>query len=204
MPAWRIALDYEHVQPFGSTVNSRCQAAGSRADHDQVVHFALVDSGVQPEAFSRFGVAGVAQNQRAAADHDRNFGDLNVELIENGLNVRIALYIQIGVRMAVAGQKLAQAQGVAGMVGSDQDRIAKLVADEIRAAQQESTQENLAERGIGLENTTQIRSSDFQERTRLDGPAADQSAASGEQINLTSEGPALENPELRVGMVSKQ
>ena len=98
--------------------------------------------------------------------------------------VGIGLDIEIGVRMAVAGQELAQPQGIARMAGPDQHRIAHRVGDQEHAAQEERVQENLTQRGIRLHDAAQIRPVDFQQRAGFTGQDADQASAARKHVHF--------------------
>ena len=103
LPARRIPLENLDIQALRRAINRRCQSAGPGADDDQIAHLALIDLVVQPEAGSRFGVAGIAQGLCAAADQDRDVRDGNSELLENRGDGGIGLDIEVVVRMCRCG-----------------------------------------------------------------------------------------------------
>ena len=49
----------------------------------------------------------------------------DVEAIEQRLDLRVAIEVEVGVRVAVAGEELPDAQGPRGVVGADQDGVAE-------------------------------------------------------------------------------
>ena len=195
LPSGRIALDDQNLKPFGRAVNSGGQPARPRPDHNQVVYDVFIDSLIEPEAFGSSCVAGVSEHQLAAADQHRDLGDEDPKLIENSLRIGIRVQIDIGVRMAVPGKKLPQTQGIAGMAGSDKQRVTGGMGNQESAAQQENAKEQFAEGGIGLHDSLQVRSADLKDRACLARPASHQTAPSRELVHFAGEGTAIEDSE---------
>ena len=72
------------------------------------------------------------------------------------------LYIEVRVRVTVAGQERPEAQRVAGMARTDEDGVAYRVGDQVDPAQHECPQKNLTKGGIALHDAAQRRPVDFQ------------------------------------------
>src|SRR5580704_15167604 len=190
-----IFLKDENFKSSCGSIDSRREPAWAGADHHHVAHVGLIDSGVQSEAGSHFGIAWIAQGDCAATNQDRNVRYRNFELVKNSLHVRIDLDIKIAVRLTVASKKFSETQRVTRMVGSDQHRIANGVGNEKNAAQYKRLQEYLPERGIRLHNVAKIGSVDFQQRAGIQGPGADQGPAARQQVHISGEFSAVENVE---------
>ena len=142
LPAGRVALDYQHFQPLRRPVDRRCQAAGSGADDDQVIHAVLVDSRIQAEAFSHLGVAGISKNQFAPANQHGDIGDTNLKLIQNALNVRSRAprRRRCGDGRCAPGTRADAECRRNGWIRSARHR--RLMGDQVHPAHQERAQEN--------------------------------------------------------------
>src|SRR5580700_639923 len=125
-----IFLKDENFKSSCGSIDSRREPAWSGADYNHVAHVGRIDSGVQSEAGSHFGIAWIAQGDCAATNQDRNVRYRNFELVKNSLHVGIDLDIKIAVRLTVASKKFFETQRVTRMVGSDQHRIADGVGNE--------------------------------------------------------------------------
>ncbi len=110
---------YQNIQSLRSAVYRRGQPAWSRADHDQVIHGDLRDARVKSEARGRFGIAGIPQHDVTAADQHRYVRHGYRELVKDNLDIRIDIYIEIRVRMAVAPEERSQTQSITRMAGPD-------------------------------------------------------------------------------------
>ena len=101
-------------------------------------------------------VARVAEHRVAAADQHRHVGDRDVEPIEQRLDVRIAIEIDVGVRVAVARQELLDAQRARRVRRSDEHDVAEAARDQLHPAQDEGAHQDLAELGVGLHERQQL------------------------------------------------
>src|SRR5580658_10315009 len=110
----------------------------------------VVDPGVQTEASGRLGVSWISKHQLTSAYQYRDVRYANREVVQHALDVRLALQIDIGVRMAVARQKRSKPQAIARKIGSDQYCVAHRMIDQVQAPQNEGRQEYLTQRGISL------------------------------------------------------
>ena len=94
------------------------------------------------------------------------------------LDARVFFHLEVDVRLAIAGEELANPQGRRGMGRSDQDSVASVVGDQRHPAEDERAQEDLAQLGIGLDHPPQrvrrhlrgLPSSRIRPRTRVRRP----------------------------------
>lgn len=110
LAAGSVRFQDQHVEPFGGRIHGGGQSrrAGSH-DHD-IADVRLVDGVVEAEAIGDLPVGRVAQHHRAAADQDGNVGLGHPKAIQQLLYVGVALEVEVGVGVAVAGQEFPGAE----------------------------------------------------------------------------------------------
>ena len=109
----------------------------------------------------------IAQHDLAAADQHRHVGDVDAEAIEQLLDVGVAIEIDVGVGMAVAGEELLDAQRAGAVHRADEDDVAEAVRDQLDAAQDERAHQDLAELGVGLHQRQQVFAIELDHLARL-------------------------------------
>ena len=92
----------------------------------------------------------------------------------------VAVQIDVGIRMVVAGQEFAQAQRVAGVARSQENHVASAFVDQRQPAQNERPHENLAQFGIAGDEGTKRVGVEFQNFARLGNEAPHQTAPAGD------------------------
>jgi hypothetical protein len=110
-----------------------------------------------------------------------------VETVEQGLHAGIAIEIDVGVRMAVAGQELFDSKGVRIVARSDEHGIAEPVGDQLHAAEDEGSHEDVAQLAGGLHQRQQIPAGDLDDFARLARAHAEEPPAAGEHIGFAGE-----------------
>ena len=155
LPAGRVRLEHEDIEPFGCGVDGRRQAGRPRADDDDVAQLLLVDGLVEAEAACQLTIRGVLVDRTAVADRHGHLVRLNAEAIEQGFRVRIALEIEIGVWMTVACEELLDAQRVRRVRRAHDDHVAGLMGDQLDAAQDKRPHEDIAEFAVRLQERAQ-------------------------------------------------
>ena len=103
------------------------------------------------------------------------------------LDARVFFHLEVDVRLAIAGEELANPQGRRGMGRSDQDSVASVVGDQRHPAEDERAQEDLAQLGIGLDHPPQRVRRHLQGLAVLAHPAANQGPAPGQDARLSGE-----------------
>ena len=103
------------------------------------------------------------------------------------LDTRVFFHLEVDVRLAIAGEELANPQGRRGMGRSDQDSVASVVGDQRHPAEDERAQEDLAQLGIGLDHPPQRVRRHLQGLAVLAHPAANQGPAPGQDARLSGE-----------------
>jgi hypothetical protein len=84
------------------------------------VHVPFVELAVEAERGRHLGVARIAQCAVAVPAHQhRNVSQADLEVLEQRLHARVALGVEVDVRMPVAHQEGLEAQGVGRMARAD-------------------------------------------------------------------------------------
>ena len=112
LPARRVRLEHEHVQPFRRAVDGRRETRRPGPDHEHVALVRRLDRGVEAQAVRDRLVGRILEQRIAAADEHGDLDDRDVELIQQVLNVRIFIQIHVRERMVVASEELADAERV--------------------------------------------------------------------------------------------
>ena len=87
--------------------------------------------------------------------------------IEQLLRVGVAIEIDVGVRMAVAGQKLLHPQRAGAMRRADEDDIPEATRNQLDPAEDERPHEDLAQLGVGLHEGEQLLAIELDHLARL-------------------------------------
>src|SRR5262249_13991066 len=93
------------------------------------------------------------QHLFAAADENGHVVDAHAEPLERLLHARIAVGVEICVRLAVARQELLQRQGARRVPGPDENDVSRAPGHDQRAPEDERSQKNLAQLRIRLHET---------------------------------------------------
>src|SRR2546430_16413775 len=93
-----------------------------------------IDRFVESEAVGDLLVGWIAENEFATADHDRDVRFAHVKPVEEGLQIPFAIEIDEGVRMAVARQKILDAQRCRAVDRSEQDGVSEATRDQFHSA----------------------------------------------------------------------
>src|SRR5882724_1643217 len=112
------ALQDDGVEPLGGAVDRRRQPRRPRPDHDQVVD-RVVERLADPQGVRQLAVPRVTQEQLVAPGDDRGVGRGHAELFEQPGHRRIIFQVEPGEEQAVAGQEVADAEGILGVAGAE-------------------------------------------------------------------------------------
>ena len=110
-----------------------------------------------------------------------------MKLVEQFLRSRVGVEIDVGVRMSVAREKLAQTQRLRRVPRSQQNHVAKAAADQRDPAQNERAHEDFAKFGVPGDQRSQIVVAHFQKFAAFRDPAAHQTKAAGNHRHLSRE-----------------
>ena len=116
----------------------------------------LVDVVVEAETVGNLCVRRIPQHGIAAADHDGNIADPDLETIEQFLRVAVAVEIDIVKRVAVPGQELVVPKRSRAVHRADHDDVAQVPGDQFEAAQDERPHQDLAQLRVGLDDGEQL------------------------------------------------
>src|SRR6185295_20161944 len=105
----------------------------------------------------------------------------------------VLLDVEIDVWLSVASQKGPETQGVRRVARSNQHEPAQGVVDEVRVAEGEGAQEQLAQLGIRLNDVPEVRLLDLERRRRIQRAGADQASPPGDHVHLAGELPGRMN-----------
>ena len=146
----------------------------------------LIDRFIEAKAIGDLLICWIAQHGFAATNHDRNVRNADVETIEQMLNIIVAVKIDIGMRMTVAGQKFFDAQRLGRITRADEDDVADSMRDELDTSKNERAHDNVAQLAVGLQQIEQLFPFELDYFTGFARANACQSAPAGEQIHFAS------------------
>ncbi len=185
----RVLLDDEHIEAFRCRVDGGRKARRTRADDDEVVDMRCIQRLVEAEAFGDGLVARVAQHEFAPANEDGHVVWGNLEPVEQGLDVGVAIQVEVGIGMDVARQEFLHAQRAGAVYRADHDHVAEPVRHQLDATQDERADQDLADLRIGLHDREQVVAVDLDDLAGLGDQRANERAASGEQVHFARELP---------------
>src|SRR3984893_16267592 len=96
------------------------------------------------------------QHDVGAADQDGQIGRAHLKLIEQRLSIGVTIEVDVVERMAVTRQEIFYSQRTGAVGRPNHDDIAKLVCDQLQAAEHERPHENLAQLGVCLNQGEQL------------------------------------------------
>jgi len=102
-------------EPLGRGVYRRREPGRPCAHDDNVAHFLLVDSFVEPQAVRYLRFVGLRRTVFAPADDHGNLCRRDLEPVQYFLNARIVVEINIRVWVSIAGKKLSDPQCPSGI-----------------------------------------------------------------------------------------
>jgi hypothetical protein len=73
-----------------------------------------------------------------------------VKLVQQLLDARVAVEIDVGVRMAVARQELPHAERSRAVIRAEEDDVSDPVSDQLHPAKDEGPHDDLAKLAVGL------------------------------------------------------
>ena len=187
LSAGRPPLEHQHVESFRGSIDRGGKARRAGAHDDEIADVDAIDRVVEPEAVGDLLIRGIFQDQLATADQHGDVCRADVEAIEQHLRIGIAIEIDVGERMAVAGQEFACAQRAARMARADEDRVADPRRDELGAAQDERAHQDLAQLGVNLYQGDQLFTGELDHFAGVAYPDAEQRAPPRNQVRFAGE-----------------
>jgi hypothetical protein len=166
-------------------------------DDHQVAHLGGVERIVQPQALCNLPVGRIPQHELSSANQNGDFLHCHGEPIEERLCARVAIQVDVGVRMSVARQESSNPQRIRAMFRPGDDDVAEAVCDQFHSSQDEGAHQDVAEFGIALDQPLDVRMielNDFAVFARTD---LQQGAAVREHVQLARELPGSENSDER-------
>ena len=124
---------------------------------------------------------------RPRADDDGDLGGLHVETVEQFLRRPVGIEIDVGVRKAIAAEKLAQIEGLGGVARAHQDDRSPAAANQLQPAQNEGAQQDLAQLGVLRDQDAQRVAADLEKLAGFGHAAPHQGALSGDHGDLAGE-----------------
>ena len=148
---------------------------------------ALVDRLIESEAIGDLLVCRISKNHLTTANHHGHIGAGDVKSVQQILNVRIPVEIDVRVRMAVSRQELFDAERSGAMIRANQHDISDAVCDQFHSAKNERSHDQLTELVVGLHERQQPFAIDLDDFARLPGAHAQQRGTTREHIDLACE-----------------
>ena len=116
----------------------------------------LIDTFIEPQAFSGRLVRRIPQHQFAAADKDRNVCGRHSKAIEQLLSIGLSVEVDVRVRMPVPDQELLDAQRTGAVGGTNKDHIAVPSGNQLHAPKDECPHEDFAQLGVVLHERQEL------------------------------------------------
>ena len=126
-------------------------------DDYQVAHLGGVERIVQPQALCNLPVGRIPQHELSSANQNGDFLHCHGEPIEELLRARVAIQVDVGVRMSVARQESSNPQRIRAMFRPGDDDVAEAVCDQFHSSQDEGAHQDAAEFGIALDQPPDVR-----------------------------------------------
>ena len=92
-----------------------------------------------------------------------------MKAVQQNLNLSVTVEIDVRVWMAVAGQKLFDAERPRAMIRPDEHDISEPVSNQLYPAQDEGPHDDFAELAVGLHERQEMFTIQFDHFARLDG-----------------------------------
>ena len=152
----------------------------------------FVEVDVEAERGRHLRIARIAHRPVPVLTHQhRDVADADLEVLEQCVHARVAVDVEVDVRMPVAHQEGLEAQGIRRVARPDQHEAAHGIGDQVRAAEHEGAQEQLAQLGVGLHDVPEVRQVDLEQLGRAQRARADQAVPPGDHVHLPGELPGL-------------
>ena len=156
LAAGRDRLQHAHVQPLRGRIDRRAQPGRPRPDDHQIMNPRVVEQRIDAERFSDCGVAWIPEDLVAAADDDGNVLEPDMKSVEQRLHLGVALDLEVGVGVAIAGEKLPQPQRVGRMARPEKHHVGVFIGYQCNPTQDERAHEQLAQLRVGLHDLPQF------------------------------------------------
>jgi hypothetical protein len=138
-------------------------------------------------------VGRIAKHGLAATDQHGYVLDPDVETIQQLLGAGVLLELDVRVGVAVAGEELLDAKGVAGVTRPDDHDVPESLGNQLHAAEDERPHQDLAQLAVGLDERHQLMAIELDHGAGFTRAHADQPAAAGQQAHLARELPPSED-----------
>ena len=120
---------------------------------------------------------------------------MQTEAIEQRLNTWILVDVDIGVRLGIPGEELADPQRGSRVGRADQYRVSEGAGDQGHPAEDERAHQQLAQLRIGLDDLAKVLGVDHEQLARFDRARPHQAGPGGEHVDLSVELALAENVE---------
>ena len=158
-----IGFEHEHVETFGRGVHRRRQPAWTGTDDHQIAHQRVIERFIETKFRRDLAVRRIAHDRIARTDDHRHVCVRHLEVIEQRLDLLVAVEIHVGVRVPVAREEVLDFECPREMVGADEEDVAGLAREQHGAPQQKRAHEDLAQLAVGLHHREQILPQHFDE-----------------------------------------
>src|SRR5262249_52990189 len=108
----------------------------------------------------------IPQYVTATANQDGNVGDLNFEMIEQALDVRVAIDVEVRVRIAIAAEKRLEPKRAGRVLRPRQNHVARKIRHQVGPSKDECAKKQLAQLGISLDQMLQCGAIEFDQLAR--------------------------------------
>ncbi len=195
LAARRYRLEYDRVEPFGSSIDRSSQSGRPRADDGDIELPPWFDRFDQAQRLGESGRRRIAQYTMARGNDDRQIGRRQLQGGHEAFGVGIGFDVQSAVRVAVARQETFETQRVGGMHRADQQRPAMRLADQGDAPQDEGAHDDLADIRLAGHQSPKLAVPDADDGAGAAHPSGDDHLAIVEHVQLTGELPGAHRRE---------
>src|SRR5262249_31794155 len=106
LPSGRVGFYHQNIKSLRGAIHGRGQSRRPCAHDYQITNPASLYRLIETKTIGDLAICGITQNRFSVTDHHRRLIDRNVEVIEEALNVGVALQIDVCIRVPVAGEEL--------------------------------------------------------------------------------------------------
>ena len=187
----RGRLHDQDVQSLRRPVHRRREPGRSRAHDHEVPDVGLIDRVVEAQRVGDL-LSARASEHDVATDNDGHVVGTDVETIEHGFDVGLAIEVHHRVGMPVSGEELADMERSLAVTRPEDHHVADLASQQLHPAQDEGAHEDLAQLAVGLHERQQVVTGDFDDLAGRRGPDMGEPTAARQHGDFATEHPGAE------------
>src|SRR5947209_11597117 len=119
LAARRFGFNHQSIQSLRCGIHGGSKSGWTGSHDNYIANAGILYVGIQTQALGHFLRGRILQYSAPTDQHDWYFVELHVEMVEEFLRKVVFIQVEKVIGISIASQKLAQAQRVPRMVGTD-------------------------------------------------------------------------------------